>query len=185
MRTLRKMWLCPAVGLSMILGALVPVAASAASGTAVISGIRRDTTSTVVPVTGSCLATNERQNTAQLFLRGPGPSTNIVFSGPAIVDLFGNLFGSVTVPTNAAAGSTFTVSAQCTEPGQPAGVESRRIPLPAPGESFMSSDEGTLPVPSSSSTTVPTTTTIPRTSTTGGSTTGRASPIPRQPQFTG
>lgn len=101
------------------------------------------------------------------------------------MDPFGNLTGSLTVPVNAVAGSIYTVSAQCTEPGQPAGVESRRIPLPAPGESFMSFDQGTLPMPSNSSTTVATTTTIPRTSTIGGSTTGRASPIPRQPQFTG
>ncbi len=187
MHTVRKMWALPSAG-ALLLGlvALTPVPAIAASGTAVISGIRRDTTSTVVPVTGSCLATNERQNTAQLFLRGPGPSTNIVFSGPAIVDLFGNLFGAVTVPTNAAAGSTFTVSAQCTEPGQPAGVESRRIPLPAPGESFMSFDEGTLPGPPSSTTvtSIQTTPQLPPRGTTG-TTTGRASPITRQPQFTG
>lgn len=165
---------------------LVPATAHATSGTAIISGITRDPVSTRVLVTGSCLATNGRLNTAQLFLRGPGPSTDVVFSGPATVDAFGNLSGSVTVPASGVAGSTYTVSAQCTEPGQPAGVESRRIPLPSPGESFMSFDEGTLPMPSSPSTTVATTTTIPQNSrTTGGSTTGRATPIARQPQFTG
>ncbi len=50
---------------------LVPATAHATSGTAVISGITRDAVSARVLVTGSCLATNGRQNTAQLFLRGP------------------------------------------------------------------------------------------------------------------
>lgn len=160
--------------------AFLPMPAHAASGTAFINGIRRDPGSTQVPVTGGCLATNGRQHTAQLFLRGPGPSTNVVFSGAATVDPFGNLTGSVTVPADAVAGSTFTVSAQCTEPGQVAGVESARLPLPSPGQSFMSFDQNGLPGPPTSSTTVTTTTRG-----TGGTTTGRAAPITKQPQFAG
>ncbi len=184
---LRKMWVLPSAG-ALFLGLVVltPVPAIAASGTAIIDGIRRDATSTLVPVTGSCLPTNGR-TTAQLFLRGPGPSTSIVFSGAATVDAFGNLTGSVTVPANAVAGSTYKVSAQCTDQGQAAGPESAGIPLPAPGTSFMSFDQRGLPVPSTSSTTVVATTgTTPRTPTgTAGATTGRATPITRQPQFTG
>lgn len=187
MRTLRKMWALPSAGaLVLSLVALTPVPAMAASGTAIIDGISRDTTSTLVSVTGSCLPTNGR-TTALLFLRGPGPSTNIVFSGAASVDPFGNLKGSVTVPANAVAGSTFKVSAQCTDQGQAAGPESAGIPLPAPGTSFGSFDQRGFPVPPSSTTTVTSNLTTPQLPPRGtaGATTSRAMPITRQPQFTG
>jgi len=173
---------------ALILGleALTPIPAIAASGTAIIDGIRRDAGTSLVPVTGSCLPTSGR-TTAQLFLRGPGSSTNIVFSGAASVDAFGNLTGSVTVPTNAVAGSTYKISAQCTDQGQAAGPESAGIPLPAPGTAFMSFDQRGLPVSPSSTTTVAATTgtTAQTPAGTAGATTSRAMPITRQPQFTG
>jgi len=189
MHTLRKMWALPSAG-ALLLGlvALTPVPAIAASGTAIIDGIRRDPGSSLVPVTGSCLPTDGR-TTAQLFLRGPGSSTNIVFSGAASVDPFGNLTGSVTVPANAVAGSIYKVSAQCTDQGQAAGPESTGIPLPAPGTAFASFDQRGLPVPPSSTTTTTvgaTTGATPQTPRgTAGATTSRATPITRQPQFTG
>ncbi len=186
MHTLRKMWALPSAG-ALLLGLVVltPVPAIAASGTAIIDSIRRDPVSSLVPVGGNCLPTNGR-TTAQLFLRGPGSSTNIVFSGAASVDPFGNLTGSVTIPANAVAGSTFKVSAQCTDQGQAAGPESAGIPLPPPGTEFGSFDQRGLPVPPSSTTTVPTTGATPQPPRgTAGATTSRATPITRQPQFTG
>ncbi len=187
MHTLRKIWALPSAGvLLVVLVVLTPVAAVAASGTAVIDGISRGTTSPLVPVTGSCLPTNGR-TAAQLFLRGPGPSTSVVFSGPATVDAFGNFKGSVTIPTNATAGSTYKVSAQCTDQGQAAGPESTGILLPPPGISSMISDPRGLPVPPSSTTTVTSMRTTPQLPprVPAGTTTGRATPITRQPQFTG
>lgn len=187
MNTLRKMRALTYAG-ALILGldALSPIPAIATSGTALIDGIRRYAGSSLVPVTGSCLPTNGR-TTAQLFLRGPGSSTNIVFSGAASVDPFGNLTGSVTVPANTVAGTTYKISAQCIDQGQAAGPESTGIPLPAPGTAFMSFDQRGLPVsPSSTTTVVATTGTTAQTPAgTTGVTTSRAMPITRQPQFTG
>jgi len=187
MLTLRKMWALPsAVAVLVVLVVLTPVAAVAASGTAIIDGISRDPISPLVPVMGNCLPTNGR-TTAQLFLRGPGPSTSIVFSGPATVDAFGNFKGSVTVPTNATAGSSYNVSAQCTDQGQAAGPESAGIPLPPPGQGFMSFDQRGLPGPPTSTTTVTSMRTTPQAPqrVPAGTTSGRATPITRQPQFTG
>ena len=53
---------------------------------------------------------------------GP-PECSVVFLGAATVQPNGNFSGVVTVPSNVAAGSTFKVSAQCTERGQAAGTE--------------------------------------------------------------
>lgn len=186
MRTLRKMWALPsAVAVLVVLVVPTPVAAVAANG-AFIDSISRDTTSLLVPVTGGCFSTSGR-TTAQLFLRGPGPSTSIVFSGSATVDAFENLSGSVTVPSNATAGSIYKVSAQCTDQGQAAGPESVGILLPPPGITSMITDQRGLPVPPSSTTTVTSMRTTPQTPPRGpaGTTTGRATPITRQPQFTG
>ncbi len=165
-----------------------PVAAFAASGTAIVTSISRDLVSSQVPVSGiGCSSATGQPNTAQLFLRPPGASSDIVFSGSASVQQSSGRFsGFVTVPSDAPAGSTFTVSAQCTEQGQPAGVESARIPLPAPGQAYMSFDQGGLPGQPNPNPTVVTTTIAPQTSgDSSGTTTGRATPIARQPQFTG
>lgn len=128
-----------------------------------------------------------RPNTAvQLFLRGPGSSTSVVFSGPGTVQPDGSFSGFVTVPSNAVAGSTYKVSAQCTEQGQAAGLESEGVPLPPPGQGYTSVDREGLPGPTTPSTTVATTTTTAHTAGhTASTTTSRATPIVRQPQFTG
>ncbi|MDQ2826103.1 MAG: hypothetical protein M3Y04_03930, partial [Actinomycetota bacterium] len=112
---------------------------------------------------------------------------NIVFSGAASVDPFGNLTGAVTIPANAVAGSTYKVSAQCTDQGQAAGPESEGVLLPPPGTEFGSFDQRGPPVPSISTTIVGATTGATRRTPRGtvGATTSRATPITRQPQFTG
>jgi len=166
--------------------AFPPLPSLAATG-AIVTSISRDAVSTQVPVSGvGCHTSSGRPNTAaQLFLRGPGASTSVVFSGPATVQPDGSFSGFVTVPSNAGAGSTYKVSAQCIEQGQAAGVESGGIPLPPPGQGYMSFDREGFPVPPSSSTTVAPTTTAPHTSIGMAATTSRAIPIVRQPQFTG
>ena len=98
----------------------------------------------------------------------------------------GAFTGIVTIPFNAVIGSTYKVSAQCTEQGQSPGVEStgvvltvtRNRPNPAPvppgteTATFDQSQPGTAS-PSGTTRTSPT------------NTTGRANPISAQPKFTG
>lgn len=189
MRMSQKVLVRLAAGAAAVVAqvAFPPVPSLAATG-AIVTSISRDAVSTQVPVSGvGCHTSSGRPNTAaQLFLRGPGASTSVVFSGPATVQPDGSFSGFVTVPSNTGAGSTYKVSAQCIEQGQAAGVESAGVALPPPGQGYMSFDQEGLPVPPSSSTTVAPTTTAPHTPTgTGVATTRRATPIVRQPQFTG
>jgi len=183
------------VGLSVGAAAVVarvvfPVMpALAASGTAIVTSIRQDTVSpqnVVVPVSGTgCVTPNGSTNTVQLRLRGPGAATNVVSLTTTPASPTGAFDGMVFIPfVGAVPGSTYKVSAQCIEQGQPPGTESVGIPLmvafpsPTPPGQAVTIVEGpafggNAPGQAGS------------TQTSGGATTGRATPIAAQPKFTG
>lgn len=167
--------------------------ASAISGTATVTSLNPDRDffpGQVLQVGGSgCITPNGLPNSAQVILRGPGGSTAVVsvseFPTPALVAPNGTFSGIVTIPFIAAVGSTYKVSAQCTEQGQPPGPESaglvltvtrgRPAPTPVPpGTEFGTFDQ------SRPGTAGPATRGNGR-----AATTGRASPISAQPRFTG
>jgi len=168
--------------------------AAASSGTATVTSLNPASDyfpGRVVEVGGTgCITSDGLPNAAQVILRGPGASTNAVsvsaFPTPALVTPTGTFSGIITIPFNAVIGSTYRVSAQCTEQGQSPGVESTGVvltvtgnrpnPAPVPPGTETGTFDQSQPVTTSPSGTTrnsPTTTT------------GRANPISAQPRFTG
>ena len=177
----------------------------AASGTATITRLvpASGPAGTAITVNGAGCVTNGVANiSAEVLLRGPGASTTIVFRRGAFVNdqrtassfALGTFLGQAVVPENAVTGSTYTVSAQCTEQGQPPGPESAgvvfTVTAPGTGATVGGTD---APADTGGTTRVATTTgaAITGAATTGAAitgaatTTGRATPIPSQPRFTG
>lgn len=168
--------------------------ASASSGQATVTSLNPASDFSpgrVVEVGGTgCITSNGLPNAAQVILRGPGASTNAVsvsaFPTPALVTATGTFSGIVTIPFTAVIGSTYKVSAQCTEQGQSPGGESigivvtvtRNRPNPAPVPPGTETGTFDRSQPGTASPSV-TTRTSPST------TTGRANPIAAQPKFTG
>ena len=161
--------------------------ALAASGTATITRLvpASGPAGTAITAFGAGCVTNGVVNSAEVLLRGPGASTTVVFRRGAFVGdqrttpslALGTFMGQAVVPTNAVTGSTYTVSAQCTEQGQPPGPESAGVvfTVTAPGTDAPADTGGTTRVA----------TTTGASTTGAATTTGRATPIPSQPRFTG
>ncbi len=166
-------------------------AALAASGTAVISlNPVSGPAGTGAPVIGSgCISASGVAHAARVLARGPGASTTIAAQAqappflppippgvPALAP--GTFFVVLQIPRDAATGSTYRVSAQCTEPGQPPGPESASfiftVSGPAVIEPVTTGGTGGLAGTNTGVLLPPT-----------GTTTGRAAPIARAPSFTG
>jgi len=174
-----------------------PAPAPAQSATATITRI--DPTSGaaggLVSVAGEgCLTPiGQPASAAELFVRGPGPTTNSIAPVPAVlgptqfaVGLDGGRFmGLVRIPAGASVGSTYMLSARCIAEGQPQGPESQgaifTVTELAPAPSF-DAGRGTATTSGVASSTG---------AVTGGAaspgrpTTGGAKPILAQPHFTG
>ena len=171
--------------------------ALAASGTATITRLvpASGPAGTAITAFGAGCVTNGVVNSAEVLLRGPGASTTVVFRRGAFVGdqrttpslALGTFMGQAVVPENAVTGSTYTVSAQCTEQGQPPGPESAgvvfTVTAPGTGATVGGTD---APADTGGTTRVATTTGAVTGAVTGAATTtGRATPIPSQPRFTG
>ncbi len=168
--------------------------ASASSGTATVTSLNSASgffPGQPVQVGGAgCITPNGLPNAAQVILRGPGALANAVsvsaFPTPALVTATGTFSGIITIPFVAVVGSTYKVSAQCTEQGQPPGVESTGVvltvtrnrpnPAPVPPGTETGTFDRSQPGTASPSGTTPNSPT---------NTTGRANPISAQPRFTG
>lgn len=160
----------------------------AASGTATVTNVSPANGPAGIPVlvaVGGCVTPNGMPNTARVFVRGPGASTAIVSQAvagvpppppPGVSPLPpGSFSASLITPIDAAIGSTFKLSAQCTEQGQAPGPESGGVVFTVTSAALSSSGPTTG---------IAGTTTGMATSP-GGATTGRATPITQTPRFTG
>lgn len=165
-------------------------AALAASGTAVISlNPVSGPAGTRFPVIGGgCISASGVAHTARALARGPGASTTIVSQAPAgspppvlppgVPQLPPGSFSvPLQIPPDAATGSTYRVSAQCTEPGHPPGPESASFIFTVSGPAVIE------PVTTGATGVAGTNTGVLLPPT--GTTTGRAAPIVRTPSFTG
>lgn len=164
-------------------------AALAASGTAVISlnPVSGPAGISFPVLGGGCISASGVAHTARAFARGPGASTTIVSQAPAgplppippgLPQLPPGSFAvPLQIPPDAATGSTYRVSAQCTEPGQPPGPESASSIFTVSGPAVIE------PVTTGATGGVGTNTGVLLPPT--GTTTGRAAPIVRTPSFTG
>jgi len=182
---------------------IAPAPAQSASATITRISPTSGAAGVLVSVDGTGCITPGGQpvSTAELFVRGPGASTNRVgpvSTGlgptPFAVGLAGGAFlGLVPIPADASTGATYKLSAQCIAQGQPLGPESAGVIFtvtgPAPPPRFdtgMGTGTGTGTGTGSNSGTRPTTGAVTgQAGLAGGATTGRATPIPAQPRFTG
>ena len=167
----------------------------AASGTATITRLvpASGPAGTEITAFGAGCVTNGVVNSAEVLLRGPGASTTVVFRLGAFVGdqrttpslALGTFMGQAVVPENAVTGSTYTVSAQCTEQGQPPGPESAGVVFTVTAPGTGATVGGTV-APAVTGFAVPGgTTSVATTTGVAATTTGRATPIPSQPRFTG
>jgi len=135
-----------------------------------------------------CITPGGSPNTVQLILRGPNSSTPVTQFVPntASVEAGGTFQGLIATPLNAPVGSTYLLSAQCTEQGQPPGPESAGVPLTVTRMLSIPTITG-IPVTAGGGLTgTGTGLSGPTTGVTGGTgTTGAALPIPARPNFTG
>ena len=198
MNTSKKMRAMAAGTFAVVAQVVLPGApVLAASGTATITRLvpASGPAGTAITAFGAGCVTNGVVNSAEVLLRGPGASTTVVFrlgapvngqqTAPSITP--GTFLGQAVVPTNAVTGSTYTVSAQCTEQGQPPGPESAGVvfTVTAPGTVPPADTGGTTRVATTTGATTTGAATTGAAITGAATTTGRATPIPSQPRFTG
>ncbi len=174
----------------------ITLPAVAVSGIATVTSVSPSTNLAVgnpVQVAGAgCVTPNGRANTAALFLRGPAPSTVVTPAMPSttFVDAAGGFTGIFALPVNGAVGDTYVLLARCTEEGQPPGPFSAGVSLtvarPSPIPGFPTGPPaGATGLTAGGTTGGGTGGATTPTTVRSGAATGRATPVPAQPRFTG